>query len=102
MSNESLTPQPPPPPPRKGRHWVEPSDKSKPKWVVPPAEVPSLPPCPECGQPFKLDAAKGVSGGVVIVFDSDKSGKPVKRYYHGYDVPGSDHCYSRAERKGFP
>lgn len=99
--SDSLAPKPAPTPGR--RNWVEPSDKHKPKWVVPPHEVASLPPCAECKRPFKLDGANGVSGGIVVMFGSDKTGKALKTYYHGYpDVPGRGGCYAAAEKKGFP
>ena len=104
MSGLSENAVPPPPqPPHGRRNWVEPHDKSKPKWVVHPHEVASLPPCAECRRPFQLDAAKGVSGGIVILFGNDKAGGPLKTYYHGYpDVQGKGGCYAEAEAKGFP
>ena len=76
------------------RTWVEPSDKNKPGWVVPKADVANLPPCEHCKQSFKLDGAGGVSGGLVIVY----VGAEGKEYYHGYPRPGND-CLSKAGLK---
>ncbi len=72
----------------------EPNEK-KPDWALTPAEFTKLS-CEECGKPFVKDAANGVSGGLMIMFDDDAPGG--RRFFHGY--PDQTHsCYGRAERK---
>ena len=79
------------------RDRYEPSDPKVPGWVVPKDQVASLPPCRECGKPFKLDGAGGVSGGLAIV-DTDEG----KLYYHGYpENTRARDCYRKALDKGF-
>ncbi len=81
------------------RDRYEPSDPKPPAWAVPPDQVAKLPPCKQCGRPFRLDAARGVAGGLVTL---DLGGGELA-YYHGYpEVPGKGSCYAAAERAGFP
>lgn len=73
----------------------EPHEK-RPEWALTPEEFQTLT-CEFCGRPFRRDAAGGVSGGIVILYDDRAPGG--KMYFHGY-FGRRGCCYERAEAEG--
>lgn len=72
----------------------EPNEK-RPQWALTPEQFTKLT-CGECGKPFEKDAANGVKGGLMILYDDDAPDG--KLYFHGY-MGQSGSCYALAEQK---